>query len=512
MQTLIRATVRRCAPFAVVPALALAVATCSAPADAAAASTTARLTAAADTYTNTAHAATVYGSAIDLRVGAGATGTKNAFLQFAIPAEDTTRVASAQLILTRTDHHLPVTTVTASRTSPTWSEARATAATAPVLGPPLDTQSVNGSLTTVAFDVTAAVKGQTSVGIGLSSPISTDVAIFASREAATGGPTLVLTLDPVPPPPACTVSPILVSSCQVWLGDTPQAYTHTLFTPSSRLAVDEGFTGRKFDILHEYNTNSTLFPSAASIALSNQGRMLSENWKPATDMTWAQVAAGNADARIDAEAAYLKSNVTKPFFLTVYHEPEDNVIATAGSGMTVADYVAMYRHTVQRLRADGATMFVTVMNYMGYYRWDSMRDALYPGDDVVNWIAYDPYMYGPSNQAGHDFAAMVNTGHNGSLGFYDWATTKHPGTPLMLGEWGAYDNMLSTNPLGQAQFYATIVPELSRFPALRAVDHFTMNPIDVPAGSGTSPTETAAGLTAWQQAAAAPIFTTPATG
>ena len=234
--------------------------------------------------------------------------------------------------------------------------------------------------------------------------------------------------------------------------------------------------------------------------------MLSANWKPATDMTWAAVAAGQADGRIDAEAAYLKAKFNRPFFLSIYHEPEDNVNATPGSGMTTADYVAMYRHTVARLRADGATKFVTVMNYMGYYRWDSMRDALYPGDDVVDWIAWDPYMHSPGATAGHDFAALINTAHGTSPGFYDWATTQHPGTPLMIGEYGVYDENIATNPTGPAQFYASIATELPRFPALKALDHFTMDPKDVAAGNGTSPTETIAGLAAWKVLAESPVF------
>jgi hypothetical protein len=306
------------------------------------------------------------------------------------------------------------------------------------------------------------------------------------------------------------VSAKLVSSCQVWFGDTPQAYTHTLLKASQSLAVDEAFTGRKFDILHQYKVNGALFPNADEIALADQGRILSETWKPATDMTWAQVAAGQADSRIDAEAAYLKTNFNEPFFLSIYHEPEDNVVPTAGSGMTVADYVAMYRHTILRLRADGATMFTTVMNYMGYYRWDSMRDALYPGDDVVDWIAYDPYMYGPGNTAGHDFASMVNTAHGTSPGFYDWATTTHPAKPLMIAEYGAFDNTLSANPQGPAQFYSTIASQLPKFPALKAVDYFTMDPSDVGAGNATTPVETADGLAAWKRVAQSSIFNGPA--
>ena len=132
-----------------------------------------------------------------------------------------------------------------------------------------------------------------------------------------------------------------------------------------------------------------------------------ENWKPELGNTWAQVAAGvpAVDQEIDNEAAYLKTVYTKPFFLSVHHEPENEIIATPGSGYTAADYAAMYRHVVLRLKADGVTNAIFVMDYMGYFKWglQSWFNDLYPGDDVVDWIAYDPY-----STAGGTFATMVN--------------------------------------------------------------------------------------------------------
>jgi hypothetical protein len=59
------------------------------------------------------------------------------------------------------------------------------------------------------------------------------------------------------------------------------------------------------------------------------------NWKVAYGTTWAKVAAGGKDARIDAWAAYVKANYgTQKFFLALHHEPENDVQTAAGSGMT----------------------------------------------------------------------------------------------------------------------------------------------------------------------------------
>jgi hypothetical protein len=305
--------------------------------------------------------------------------------------------------------------------------------------------------------------------------------------------------------PACTVSPLLVSSCQVWFGDAPQSHYVTASTQTQRLAYDEGYTGRDFDILHQYQTNGTLFPNAETIGLAQQGRILFENWKPATDMTWAQVAAGQADGRIDAEAAYLKAHFTAPFFLAIYHEPEDNVVSTPGSGMTTADYVAMYRHVVLRLRADGVSNAVTVMDYMGYYRWDPMRDALYPGDDVVDWIGLDSYV---SVEKGYyhygDFGSLLDrqpTG--GGLGFYQWSVTNHPSKPIMVAEWGMYHRV--AYPTSKAAAFQSVVPQLAKHPQVKGVVYFD-TAADATGDRNIAVDSTPDSLTAFKQVAANPIF------
>jgi hypothetical protein len=243
------------------------------------------------------------------------------------------------------------------------------------------------------------------------------------------------------------------------------------------LPQDEALADRPADILHQYHVNDQLFPTATerSLALApGQNRLLLESWKPATDMSWAQVAAGGADARIDRLAAYIKSTFPYRFFLTIYHEPEDNVVPTAGSGYTAADYAAMYRHVVLRLRADGATNAITVMNYMGWYRWaqQSWFSQLWPGDDVVDWIGLDPYGSGSATGWPRTFSQMVN-GVNGSWsGYYSWATSQHPGKPIMLCEWGAsYD---ASNPTGQATLFNDVAASLSRYPAIKALVYFDM--------------------------------------
>ncbi len=117
------------------------------------------------------------------------------------------------------------------------------------------------------------------------------------------------------------------------------------------------------------------------------------NWKVDAGYTWAQVAAGRADARIKREAQHLSDNFRTKFYLAIHHEPENEVNANAGSGRTAKDYAAMYRHVVSVLRNNGATNIVPVLSLMGSQKWADRAwfNDLYPGDKYVGWIGFDPY-------------------------------------------------------------------------------------------------------------------------
>ncbi len=270
------------------------------------------------------------------------------------------------------------------------------------------------------------------------------------------------------------------------------------------LTTFEVTQGRASDILHFYHSGSQLFPTATDIAHSQsegKNQILMENWKPELGNSWAQVAAGvpAVDQEIDNEAAYIKANYTKKFFLSVHHEPENEVIETPGSGYTAADYAAMYRHVVLRLKADGVTNAVFVMDYMGYSKWCEQPwfADLYPGNDVVDWIAYDPY-----SSANGTFAGMVNSTDGTKWGgFYNWATTAHPGMPLMLAEWGVTE--VTNNVNGKANFFNAMPAAENAFPAIKALVYW--NAAGFPTRIDSSPQS----LAAYQALAQNPLYNTP---
>jgi hypothetical protein len=246
------------------------------------------------------------------------------------------------------------------------------------------------------------------------------------------------------------------------------------------LAAFEEKTERHQDIYHAYHRGEhEMFPTRQEIAIARQKgeqRILFLNWKP-TGVSWAAIAKGDqkTDAYLDRLAGYIDHNFQEQFFFAVYHEAEDNIRETPGSGYTAKDYAAMYRHVVKRLRAHGATNIVSVLVHMAYvpHTTQSWFDDMYPGDDVVDWIGFDTYAYSDPGYGRGDFAELLNR-RSGMTpqwpGFYNWAARKHPDKPLMVAEWGVWSS--KNDPAHKADFYREVGRQIDRFPNIRAMVAF----------------------------------------
>jgi hypothetical protein len=116
------------------------------------------------------------------------------------------------------------------------------------------------------------------------------------------------------------------------------------------------------------------------------------------------------------------------------------------------------------------------MNYMAYVPWNTQPwfESLYPGDDVIDWIAWDAYAYSERGGYGFgDFAEMMNRRSSGKPswpGFYNWAAERHPDKPLMLGEWGVWHD--DGNPGHRADFYGSVSRQMPLFPRVKAMVYF----------------------------------------
>ncbi|HWH01042.1 MAG TPA: glycosyl hydrolase, partial [Pilimelia sp.] len=315
-----------------------------------------------------------------------------------------------------------------------------------------------------------------------------------------------------PPRPgqSCTLGRKLVPTCGVLWGVAAGAHTEKRGPVAVR--EFERKTGRTQSVVHAYHRGTgRVFPTAQEIALAREPgspRLLFLNWKPAT-ASWAQIAKGDReiDAYLDRLARHLKKSFPEPFFFTVHHEPEDDVREKPGSGYTAADYAAMFRHVVQRLRAKGVTNLVTVVVHLAYVPLTSRPwfPKMYPGDDVVDWVGFDTYAYSEPGYGHGDFAELMNRRSAGRPhwpGFYNWATRRFPDKPIMVAEWGVWHS--DRNPEHKARFYRSVGEQISWFPRIKALVHF-----DTPhnqKGWDSRVDSTAESLAAYRELGAHPVF------
>jgi beta-mannanase len=509
-----------------------------------------------DAYVSDTRTGLNFGALDKLVVGKETGETRTSYVKFAVPALPAGAVVTGARLTLAVDSHpspdrLSAYPVTGAWTESTISGAQAPATSATAAGSVL----ARDTDTKLIVDVSSAVKAAGTFSFALKSAATDTVTRLRSSEygtvaerpqltisysqptaaattaptsapaktpttAPTTPPTTVKPTTAVPTTPApttavpttpanCSTGALLVPSCGVLWGAAAGGFTTA---PRDTALKDwETLTGRTATIFHAYHKGDEMFPTKAEIAMTEDPahpRVLMLNWKVAYGSTWAKVAAGDKDARIDAWANYVKTNYgTKKFFLVLHHEPENDVVATAGSGMTAQDFAAMYRHTIVRLRADGVTNVVNVLAYMGNEKWmaQSWWKDLYPGDDVVDWIGLDSYV---SVEPGYyhygGFGNLLDrkpTG--GGLGFYAWATQNHPSKPIAVAEWGMYHRV--AYPTSKAAAFQTVVPELAKHPQVKAIVYFdTAN--DATGDRNIAVNSTADSLTAFRAVAASPIF------
>ncbi|WIM94197.1 endoglucanase [Actinoplanes oblitus] len=305
----------------------------------------------------------------------------------------------------------------------------------------------------------------------------------------------------------CVTGAKLVPSCGVLWGAAAGGFTGKPRDEEHK--AWEKLSGRTATIFHTYHKGDEKFPTDAEIAMARdkaRPRVLLLNWRVEYGSTWANVAAGKMDKRIDAFAARLKSKFTDKFFLVLNHEPEDDVRTDPKLGMTAKDFAASYRHVIQRLRAQGATNAVSVIAYMGNEKWmgQSWWKDLYPGNDVVDWIGLDSYVSAEKNyyHAGK-FADLLDRKAKGGTGFYDWAVTNHPAKPIMVAEWGAYHRVGKV--VDKAAQFTSVLPELAKRPAIKAIVYFDTKK-DLFGDRDISIDSTATSLAAFRKLAANPLF------
>jgi hypothetical protein len=271
--------------------------------------------------------------------------------------------------------------------------------------------------------------------------------------------------------PNCTLSATLVPSCGVLFGGALTSYGGS----DLKSQYDNFNSGAHVDVSlqHDYRRpGQTLSEWDVQVA-KTPGAVLQLNWKPA--YTWADASGSNAsvNAQIDAMADSIKSLGSTKIFLTIFHEPENDVsggasncpgLAYRGTAGTPGEYRAMWANVESRFAAAGVTNVVWDMNYMNYVGWDCLVNDLWPGNNLVDWVFFESY-----SPSGSTFAAQTGRFYNLLTKNSD-ATHNYLSKPWGVGEFGTR----ATSESEQLAYYAGIKQALDsdQFPRLKLLSAF----------------------------------------
>lgn len=172
------------------------------------------------------------------------------------------------------------------------------------------------------------------------------------------------------------------------------------------------------------------------------------------------VARGDYDFYVDQWAAEA-TKFGKPIFVRFGHEMNDPYRYPWGpQNNSKEDYIAAYRHVVQRFRQDGAKDVIWVWSpHLAYKYWETY----YPGDKYVDWVATGALNYGPIAQWSQWWS------------FQEIFGAKYPalaafGKPIMIAEFGS----LAVGGDRAAWYRDALADFPTRFPAVRSVVFFNV--------------------------------------
>ncbi len=235
--------------------------------------------------------------------------------------------------------------------------------------------------------------------------------------------------------------------------------------------------GRRFDVIYFFDSIDSgdlptdeerqVVAKGQTLHINLESREFSKPGRP--QVRWSAVAAGDFDATLTSAAKGL-AGLHKPFFITFDHEA-DNKAKIAARG-TPAQFVAAWRHVRKVFRDAGATQAIWTWVVTGYPPNYPTVQKLYPGNDAVDWISWDPYD-SRGCQRGDVGSDPPQTFAEIARPFYDWLATTGAKAgislkkPYMISETGsAYD---PKDPAATVAFFASIPVGLRELPRIRAV-------------------------------------------
>ena len=224
--------------------------------------------------------------------------------------------------------------------------------------------------------------------------------------------------------------------------------------------------GRKLDVHRVFARWDDPLSSGVVVADITRGRIPVLSIRPlrmdGSELSWASLASGAQDDSIRGHADAVGA-LAGPVILTLHHEPDQGDLGTA------AEFVAAWRHYVSVFRDRGVTN--VAWNWIitpSSFRTPPIgpgANALYPGDDVVDWISLDPYNWFACTTgmppAWRPLREMLTP-------FVAWAEPH--GKPLMLAEWASSED--PARATRKAEWFTEAAATLRDFPGVKAVSYY----------------------------------------
>ncbi len=275
--------------------------------------------------------------------------------------------------------------------------------------------------------------------------------------------------DPPPAPRSCHLAAHAVPTCGVLWGISTQP--RWLY----RLQSLEGRLGRPFDLVYHYHDIDGRFPDRLERREVAGGRLLHvaiaarDFHRRDGRVSWASVAGGRYDASLRRQARGIAS-LHVPVFVTFAQEA--NARKKLGVDGTPADFIAAWRHLHQLYERAGARNAVWTWVMTGSPDNLDSAAALWPGNDVVDWISWNVYNGSGCAQSVLDPEQMETFGSRMRI-FYDFVHERgpqigmDPHKPMMISEAGSVD--YPGDPRLGADWYAGIPAVLRAYPQIKAV-------------------------------------------
>jgi hypothetical protein len=269
--------------------------------------------------------------------------------------------------------------------------------------------------------------------------------------------------------PTTTTEPAIVLWGARCLGGAQRGSPDHGLTAAAEMKRIERLLGRRFGAERFYWQLGQTWPSQVSKDSVALGRIPVISFGP-SEFTWAQIADGQADAKLRANYRALQSAGGRfsEAILGFQNEPESK---TWEKG-TSADYCAAFRHCVEVARSEGLINKWTT--FLMEYTWRVRNpDDWWPGDDVCDYVGVQGYGSPAPTARRRDCIDNVRSWRSFRSVFEEpHAFAVARGKPMLLGEWGQREDRLTPNPERKAHWFKAARVAMKELPAIAVACYY----------------------------------------